>query len=253
MQAERSVEPTGTNKACGLAYFLTDFTSRRSCRPVRGLWFSLVPRFPAFAGGHRGVVIPVPIPNTEVKGSIAEGSVGPAHARVGRRRLFFSLRSIEEHGRNEERNSHVYCVACGMDAGGGGNVSFCSSAVGGRAIRERRIPACKALLTSQSASPVNLAYSKQAWSSVPRVFAVEGASFEKLLRIFNLGSHPIGFHLPASAQGQDILVDESVQASSESASLSLALRGGVPNAQGSETPAFRASVSKGSSCFFLGF
>ena len=41
-----------------------------------------------FAGGHRGVVIPVPIPNTEVKGSIAEGSAGLARARVGRRRLF---------------------------------------------------------------------------------------------------------------------------------------------------------------------
>ena len=42
----------------------------------------------SFAGDHGGAVIPVPIPNTEVKGSIAEGSVGPAHARVGRRRLF---------------------------------------------------------------------------------------------------------------------------------------------------------------------
>ena len=41
-----------------------------------------------FAGGHRGVVTPVPIPNTEVKGSIAEGSAGLARARVGRRRLF---------------------------------------------------------------------------------------------------------------------------------------------------------------------
>ena len=43
-----------------------------------------------FAGGHRGVVTPVPIPNTEVKGSIAEGSAGLARARVGRRRLFFA-------------------------------------------------------------------------------------------------------------------------------------------------------------------
>ena len=42
-----------------------------------------------FAGGHRGVVTPVPIPNTEVKGSIAEGSAGLARARVGRRRLFY--------------------------------------------------------------------------------------------------------------------------------------------------------------------
>ena len=44
-----------------------------------------------FAGGHRGVVTPVPIPNTEVKGSIAEGSAGLARARVGRCRLFFAL------------------------------------------------------------------------------------------------------------------------------------------------------------------
>ena len=52
------------------------------------LYFSLVPDWRLFAGGHRGVVIPVPIPNTEVKGSIAEGSAGLARARVGRCRLF---------------------------------------------------------------------------------------------------------------------------------------------------------------------
>ena len=44
-----------------------------------------------FAGDHRGVVTPVPIPNTEVKGPIAEGSAGLARARVGRRRQFFFL------------------------------------------------------------------------------------------------------------------------------------------------------------------
>ena len=43
-----------------------------------------------FAGDHRGEVIPVPIPNTEVKLSIAEGSAGLARARVGRRRLIFA-------------------------------------------------------------------------------------------------------------------------------------------------------------------
>ena len=48
---------------------------------------NIIKRF--FAGGHRGVVTPVPIPNTEVKGSIAEGSAGLARARVGRCRLFF--------------------------------------------------------------------------------------------------------------------------------------------------------------------
>ena len=47
-----------------------------------------------YAGGHRGAEIPVPIPNTEVKRPIAEGSAGPARARVGRRRLFFVLKKI---------------------------------------------------------------------------------------------------------------------------------------------------------------
>ena len=42
-----------------------------------------------FAGDHRGVVTPVPIPNTEVKGPIAEGSAGLARVRVGRRRQYF--------------------------------------------------------------------------------------------------------------------------------------------------------------------
>ena len=46
----------------------------------------------AFAGGHRGVVTPVPIPNTEVKGSFAEGSAGLARARVGRTPLATATR-----------------------------------------------------------------------------------------------------------------------------------------------------------------
>ena len=54
------------------------------------------------AGGHRGAEIPVPIPNTEVKRPIAEGSAGPARARVGRRRLFYFLErfgdSVGLHG-----------------------------------------------------------------------------------------------------------------------------------------------------------
>ena len=53
------------------------------------LRFSLASSLRLFAGGHRGVVTPVPIPNTEVKGSFAEGSAGLARARVGRRRLFY--------------------------------------------------------------------------------------------------------------------------------------------------------------------
>ena len=47
---------------------------------------NIIKRF--FAGGHRGEGIPVPIPNTEVKLSIAEGSASRGRARVGRCRLF---------------------------------------------------------------------------------------------------------------------------------------------------------------------
>ena len=50
---------------------------------------------PFRAGGHGEAVIPVPIPNTEVKRPIAEGSAGPARARVGRRRPF-SFRWLEK-------------------------------------------------------------------------------------------------------------------------------------------------------------
>ena len=42
---------------------------------------------PGFPGGHRGEATPVPIPNTEVKGPIAEGTAGCACGRVGRRRV----------------------------------------------------------------------------------------------------------------------------------------------------------------------
>ncbi len=35
------------------------------------------------SGNHRAVVPPDPIPNSEVKHSIADGSVGSPHARVG--------------------------------------------------------------------------------------------------------------------------------------------------------------------------
>jgi hypothetical protein len=42
-----------------------------------------------FSGGLRGEETPVPIPNTEVKGPIAEGTAGRACGRVGRRRILF--------------------------------------------------------------------------------------------------------------------------------------------------------------------
>ena len=51
--------------------------------------FSLESNYRLSAGGHREAVIPVPIPNTEVKGLFAEGTAGLARGRVGRRRLFF--------------------------------------------------------------------------------------------------------------------------------------------------------------------
>ena len=100
VQAQRCVEPSGTNTACGLAYF--SFTSQKwdseGSQPSRALQISLVPDLRPFqAGGHREAVIPVPIPNTEVKRLIAEGSAGPARARVGRRRPFlFCLRKTKK-------------------------------------------------------------------------------------------------------------------------------------------------------------
>ena len=66
------------------------------------LRFSLASSLRLFAGGHRGVVTPVPIPNTEVKGSFAEGSAGLARARVGRRRLFYFLTKHHYDASQEE-------------------------------------------------------------------------------------------------------------------------------------------------------
>ena len=44
--------------------------------------------FDCFPGGHREDETPVPIPNTEVKGLIGEGTAGFARGRVARRRDF---------------------------------------------------------------------------------------------------------------------------------------------------------------------
>ena len=103
MQAERSVELIGTNLTCGLAYSIE--TSPREAFPpsYRGLQFPLVPNSRLFAGDHGGAAIPVPIPNTEVKRSIAEGSAGPARARVGRCRLFLFYFTMLKGGRAEAR------------------------------------------------------------------------------------------------------------------------------------------------------
>ena len=65
-----------------------DFARLASCS---SLLFPALSGNQGFAGGHRGAEIPVPIPNTEVKGPIAEGSASLGRARVGRRRLFYFL------------------------------------------------------------------------------------------------------------------------------------------------------------------
>ena len=62
---------------------------------LEALRFSLAFQHPVSAGGHRGAEIPVPIPNTAVKGPFAEGSASLGRARVGRRRLFLSLMDLE--------------------------------------------------------------------------------------------------------------------------------------------------------------
>ena len=73
-----------------LSLFFHDFASRRLASRS-GSQLSFTPNLPLFAGDHGGAVIPVPIPNTEVKGSIAEGSASPGRARVGRRQLFYFM------------------------------------------------------------------------------------------------------------------------------------------------------------------
>ena len=42
-----------------------------------------------FSGGDSGGVTPVPIPNTAVKPSSADGTIGFPYGRVGRRRIYF--------------------------------------------------------------------------------------------------------------------------------------------------------------------
>ena len=58
------------------------------CRPDCALSFVFRAGGPGpdFPGGHGGEATPIPIPNTEVKGPIAEGTAGFACGRVGRRR-----------------------------------------------------------------------------------------------------------------------------------------------------------------------
>jgi len=46
-----------------------------------------------FFGGHKAVVRPDPIPNSDVKRSIADGSAGRACVRVGCRQIYFQSRT----------------------------------------------------------------------------------------------------------------------------------------------------------------
>ena len=83
---------------CGLAYFLeTSLQSEIEIASQRVVILFSSQLYGFFAGDHRGVVTPVPIPNTEVKGPIAEGSAGLARVRVGRRRQFFFKKLLGDY------------------------------------------------------------------------------------------------------------------------------------------------------------
>ena len=110
MQALRGVQLTNTNRSCGLiAFFLygkSDFNSRIvDCSLVSICSFQRMAGKPdAFfinfstlksccpIWWHTAVVRPVPIPNTAVKHSMADGSGCIASARVGSRQSFKKAR-----------------------------------------------------------------------------------------------------------------------------------------------------------------
>ena len=72
-----------------------------------------------FSGGRGEVVTPVPIPNTEVKGLIGEGTAGVARGRVARRRNFFLIWRREQGTGNEEgdvwRKRHGCLARCAWE------------------------------------------------------------------------------------------------------------------------------------------
>ena len=77
----------------------------------------------SFFGGHKAVVRPVPIPNTAVKRSIADGSGCIASARVGRRQIFpkraetevSALFSFPQDLPARMRNPDGHCRRTGFD------------------------------------------------------------------------------------------------------------------------------------------
>src|SRR6267143_1695804 len=93
----QGVELTGTNRSCGLVVLLFHLLRSKSTRP--GSSAASAARHDTFAcayakgftfsGGYIGGVPPVPIPNTAVKPSRADGTARFPCGRVGRCRNFF--------------------------------------------------------------------------------------------------------------------------------------------------------------------
>ena len=79
MEAQQCAELTGTNWPCGLTTIFSPAALFDSWFP-----YAVVSIF----GGNGGGVTPVPIPNTEVKPSSADGTAGSLSGRVGRRRIY---------------------------------------------------------------------------------------------------------------------------------------------------------------------
>ncbi len=67
--------------------------------------------FDFLSGGHRENATPVPIPNTEVKSLIGEGTAGFARGRVARCRIIPSLIS------KEVREFFVFLTGVGPESG----------------------------------------------------------------------------------------------------------------------------------------
>ena len=88
VQARQRAQPTRTNQPCGLIVH----SLFQSGNTILVLWLyneaSLALRNTVSPGGHGGEVIPVPIPNTEVKSPSGEGTAGVARGRVARRQAF---------------------------------------------------------------------------------------------------------------------------------------------------------------------
>ena len=72
--------------------YLTDM---RSTRKPLSRFTQFADRQARLPGDHRDVEPPDPLPNSEVKRVIADGSVGPPHARVGHRQALIPKGSPE--------------------------------------------------------------------------------------------------------------------------------------------------------------